>query len=177
MKKLQSGFTLIELMIVVAIIGILAAIAIPAYQDYIAKTRVSDCPGSAAAIKTNAALAIQNGDIIGAGVLNGQPIPTATSLVADLGIADPLSYASNNLVQIDVTSLLRQTTGPALSSVGAFDIAIRCRFVGGVLPGYPDANFKELRYRSSNSQGLIRWVIDNTVNVSDPILLKHMPKQ
>ncbi len=55
MKKYQQGFTLIELMIVVAIIGILAAIAIPAYQDYTVRAKVSEGVLTASNAKTSVA--------------------------------------------------------------------------------------------------------------------------
>jgi type IV pilus assembly protein PilA len=63
MKQIQKGFTLIELMIVVAIIGILAAVAIPAYQDYTIKAKMQEGPSLASPIFTAMGAACSDGSI------------------------------------------------------------------------------------------------------------------
>src|SRR5262244_2478356 len=63
MKSVQKGFTLIELMIVVAIIGILAAIAIPAYQDYTIRAQVTEGLNLAGAVKAGVAESFANAGI------------------------------------------------------------------------------------------------------------------
>lgn len=80
MKRVQQGFTLIELMIVVAIIGILAAVAIPQYKDYTAKTKVSTAIISMDGVKKAVALCIQeNGTATGCSSnSNGIPVWAAT---------------------------------------------------------------------------------------------------
>jgi type IV pilus assembly protein PilA len=89
-KKLQQGFTLIELMIVVAIIGILAAIAIPAYQDYTIRAKVTEGLGLAATAELAVSEGFQSGDIVGlnaAATAWNAPNFVATKYVSNVAIA------------------------------------------------------------------------------------------
>jgi type IV pilus assembly protein PilA len=91
MKSIQQGFTLIELMIVVAIIGILAAVAIPAYQDYTIRAQVSEGMSLASGAKT--ALAEYYNQ-------RGQ-FPSAN---VSAGLAKPASITGSYVTQVDAAS-------------------------------------------------------------------------
>jgi type IV pilus assembly protein PilA len=89
-KPGQKGFTLIELMIVVAIIGILAAVAIPAYQDYIARSQVSEAFSMTSGMKTTIA---EYGQINGA-YPDSTATPATTPLPVDLAVVGQYADAA-----------------------------------------------------------------------------------
>jgi len=107
MKRVQQGFTLIELMIVVAIVGILAAIALPAYQDYVIRSKMAEGEAAVAACKTSVAEYLSThavGGLAGIDTSNSGCSTTVSQYVGGLSVA------------IGVISVTTQNTGAAASN-------------------------------------------------------------
>jgi type IV pilus assembly protein PilA len=105
MNKLQQGFTLIELMIVVAIIGILAAIAVPAYQDYTIRARVSEAASLSSGVRTAIDVAYSE----------GRPLDELPTTPAVLGVSAATSYTGKYVASVSY----RPTSGSIIITMQA----------------------------------------------------------
>jgi type IV pilus assembly protein PilA len=113
MKSAQQGFTLIELMIVVAIIGILAAVAIPAYQDYTTRAKVSEVIGISSAAKTSL-FEVYASD-------GAMPAAATDAAVVDV-IA---SFAASEIVSATTAvAYARTTAAPLTNNVGTITVTV-----------------------------------------------------
>jgi type IV pilus assembly protein PilA len=104
MSKMQKGFTLIELMIVVAIIGILAAIALPAYQDYTKRAKMSEVILAASACRTSVSEAYQS----------ASSLPVAGSWGCEVAAGSGSKYVSK--VDTSATGAITVTVGTGIDA-------------------------------------------------------------
>ena len=98
MKTMQKGFTLIELMIVVAIIGILAAVAIPAYQDYTVRAKLQEAVNLSNPHRTSLGIACSEGALI-------TPGGGGATQQTDLGLAGPTAYKAKYTSKIEAVGV------------------------------------------------------------------------
>ena len=119
-RSMQQGFTLIELMIVVAIIGILAAVALPAYQDYTVRAKVSEVILAASSAKTAIAEQAQVG--------SGMPLTASASVATQASkyvasVTYTSTVSTSGTITVTTTTADSKISGKTLEMVGTYDEA------------------------------------------------------
>jgi type IV pilus assembly protein PilA len=126
MKRVQKGFTLIELMIVVAIVGILAAIALPAYQDYVVRSKMSEAIAAIAACKTGVAEYASSKGTYPPLTTDAGCSTQATHYMASIGVAAGVITAVTSNTGASAECTLTLTPGSSATSItnwaGSFSV-------------------------------------------------------
>lgn len=130
MKAVQKGFTLIELMIVVAIVGILAAVAIPQYQNYVARANGASALGTLDAAKTGVMVNYQQGNTTA--LCTNVTLPTGATCGATTGVlVSPTVGTGTAAATVTLTPTLSATAGTitwACTTSSAASASTTCTF-------------------------------------------------
>lgn len=164
MKKVQQGFTLIELMIVIAIIGILAAVALPAYQDYTARARLSEAVLYAGTLKASV------GECLISAPGDQAAKVAECDTLTEVGLDSALSTAGNDPVPMVDTATV------AANGTTDVDILVTPEWVAA---GANDITTATVQFRmrgTPNASGSVTWVC-STDSATDANAAKYMPQE